>query len=222
MTSRWWFYPALAVLALTLLPFLLLAFAAMLTYPTLPSLEVLTDYRPKIPLRVYSAEGTLLGEFGQERRALIKIGAVPDLMKKAILAAEDDRFYQHGGVDYMGVLRAAYSNFTSGGAKQGASTITMQVARNFFLTKEKTLTRKFNEVLLAIKIEHNLSKDEILQLYINQIYLGQRAYGFAAAAQIYFGKPLSQVTIAEAAVLAGVPKAPSAYNAVVNPQRATA
>ncbi|CAG0987255.1 partial penicillin-binding protein 1A, partial [Methanosarcinales archaeon] len=171
MTSRWWFYPALAALALTLLPFLLLAFAAMLTYPTLPSLEALTDYRPKIPLRVYSAEGTLLGEFGEERRALIKIGAVPDLMKKAILAAEDDRFYQHGGVDYMGVLRAAYSNFTAGGARQGASTITMQVARNFFLTKEKTLTRKFNEVLLAIKIEHSLSKDEILQLYINQIYL---------------------------------------------------
>ncbi len=220
MTSRWWFYPALAALALTLLPFLLLAFAAMLTYPTLPSLEALTDYRPKIPLRVYSAEGTLLGEFGEERRALIKIGAVPDLMKKAILAAEDDRFYQHGGVDYMGVLRAAYSNFTAGGARQGASTITMQVARNFFLTKEKTLTRKFNEVLLAIKIEHSLSKDEILQLYINQIYLGQRAYGFAAAGQIYFGKNLNQLNVAEMAMLAGLPKAPSAYNPVVNPKRA--
>lgn len=220
MTSRWWFYPALAVSALTLLPFLLLAFAAMLTYPTLPSLEVLTDYRPKIPLRVYSAEGTLLGEFGEERRALIQIGAVPDLMKKAILAAEDDRFYEHGGVDYMGVLRAAYSNFTWGGARQGASTITMQVARNFFLSKEKTLTRKFNEVLLAIKIEHNLSKDEILQLYINQIYLGQRAYGFATAAQVYFGKNIDQLNVAEMAMLAGLPKAPSAYNPVVNPKRA--
>jgi penicillin-binding protein 1A len=220
MTSRWWFYPALAVLAFVLLPLLLFVFAAMLTYPTLPSLDVLTDYRPKIPLRVYSAEGELIGEFGEERRALVKIQNVPDLMKKAILAAEDDRFYEHGGIDYMGVLRAALSNFAAGGAKQGASTITMQVARNFFLTKEKTLTRKFNEALLAFKIEHNLTKDEILQLYINQIYLGQRAYGFAAAAQAYFGKPLDQLTIAEMAVLAGLPKAPSAYNPIVNPKRA--
>ena len=220
MTQRWWFYPAIGALTLALLPFLLLVFAAMLAYPTLPSLEVLTDYQPKIPLRVYSAEGALLGEFGEERRALIKIAAVPDLMKKAILAAEDDRFYVHGGVDYMGVLRAAYFNFTSGGARQGASTITMQVARNFFLSKEKTLTRKFNEVLLALKIEHSLSKDEILQLYINQIYLGQRAYGFAAASQIYFARNLDQLNVAEMAMLAGLPKAPSAYNPVVNPKRA--
>lgn len=220
MISRWWFYPALAALALSLLPVLLLMFAAMLTYPTLPSLEALTDYQPKIPLRVYSTEGILLGEFGEERRALINIQEVPDSMKKAILAAEDDHFYEHGGVDYAGVLRAAYSNFTSGGAKQGASTITMQVARNFFLSKEKTLTRKFNEVLLALKIEHNLNKDEILQLYINQIYLGQRAYGFAAASQIYFGKNLNQLSLAEIAMLAGLPKAPSAYNPVVNPKRA--
>ncbi len=220
MTQRWWFYPILAALASALLPLLLLVFAAMLAYPTLPSLEVLTDYQPKVPLRVYSAEGTLLGEFGEERRALVKIGEVPDLMKKAILAAEDDRFYEHGGVDYMGVLRAAYYNFTSGGYKQGSSTITMQVARNFFLSNEKTLTRKFNEVLLALKIEHSLGKDEILQLYINQIYLGQRAYGFAAAAQIYFGKNLNQLNVAEMAMLAGLPKAPSAYNPVVNPKRA--
>ena len=219
MTLRWWFYP-LSALALALLPLLLLAFVAMLAYPSLPSLEALTDYRPKIPLRVYSAEGVLLGEFGEERRALAKIGEVPDLMKKAILAAEDDRFYEHGGIDYIGVLRAAYSNFTAGGAKQGASTITMQVARNFFLSKEKTLSRKFNEALLAFKIEHSLSKDEILQLYINQIYLGQRAYGFAAAAQVYFGKELRQLSIAEIAMLAGLPKAPSAYNPVVNPKRA--
>ncbi|MCE9550019.1 MAG: transglycosylase domain-containing protein, partial [Betaproteobacteria bacterium] len=148
MTSRWWFYPAIAGLALIITPLLVLIFAAMLTYPTLPSLEALTDYRPKIPLRVYSAEGVLIGEFGEERRALVKIDEVPDLMKKAVLAAEDDRFYEHGGVDYIGVLRATYNNFTSGGAKQGASTITMQVARNFFLTKEKKLSRKFNEVLL--------------------------------------------------------------------------
>ncbi|MBI1174216.1 MAG: PBP1A family penicillin-binding protein [Sideroxydans sp.] len=220
MTSRWWFYPVIAALAFVLLPLLLFIFAAMLTYPTLPSLEALTDYRPKIPLRVYSSEGDLIGEFGEERRALVEIGNVPKLMQQAILAAEDDRFYEHGGVDYMGVIRAAYSNFISGGAKQGASTITMQVARNFFLTKEKTFSRKFNEALLAFKIEHNLSKDEILQLYINQIYLGQRAYGFAAAAQVYFGKPLDRLNIAEMAVLAGLPKAPSAYNPVVNPKRA--
>jgi len=220
MSSRRWLLPVLVALTLLLLPAILLGLAVMLAYPTLPSLEALTDYRPKIPLRVYSAEGVLLGEFGEERRALVKISEVPDVMKKAILAAEDDRFYEHGGVDYMGVLRAAIFNFTSGGAKQGASTITMQVARNFFLSKEKTMTRKFNEMLLAFKIEHNLGKDEILQLYFNQIYLGQRAYGFAAAAQIYFGKPLGQVTVAEAAMLAGLPKAPSSYNPVVNPKRA--
>ncbi|WP_435628107.1 penicillin-binding protein 1A [Candidatus Ferrigenium straubiae] len=220
MLSRRWLLPILAALTLLSLPAILLGLAVMLAYPTLPSLEALTDYRPKIPLRVYSAEGALLGEFGEERRALVKISEVPDVMKKAILAAEDDRFYEHGGVDYMGVLRAAISNFTAGGAKQGASTITMQVARNFFLSKEKTMTRKFNEVLLAFKIEHNLSKDEILQLYFNQIYLGQRAYGFAAASQVYFGKPLGQVTLAEAAMLAGLPKAPSSYNPVVNPKRA--
>lgn len=220
MTSRWWFYPALAVLALPLIPLLLLVFAAILTYPALPSLEALTDYRPKMPLRVFSAEGVLIGEFGEERRELVKIEEVPDLMKKAILAAEDDRFYEHGGVDYIGVLRATYSNFTSGGVKQGASTITMQVARNFFLSKEKTMSRKFNEMLLAFKIEHNLTKDEILQLYINHIYLGQRAYGFGAAAQAYYSKPLNQINISEMAMLAGLPKAPGAYNPVVNPKRA--
>jgi penicillin-binding protein 1A len=220
MTSRWWFYPALVVLALPLIPLLLLVFAAILTYPTLPSLEALTDYRPKMPLRVFSAEGVLIGEFGEERRELVKIEDVPELMKKAILAAEDDRFYEHGGVDYIGVLRATYSNFTSGGVKQGASTITMQVARNFFLTKEKTISRKFNEMLLSFKIEHNLTKDEILQLYINHIYLGQRAYGFGAAAQAYYSKPISQLNISEMAMLAGLPKAPGAYNPVVNPKRA--
>jgi penicillin-binding protein 1A len=220
MTSRWWFYPALAVLALPLLPIMLLVFAAILTYPTLPTLETLTDYRPKMPLRIFSAEGTLIGEFGEERRELVRIEDVPELMKKAILAAEDDRFYEHGGVDYIGVLRAAYSNFTSGGVKQGASTITMQVARNFFLSKEKTLTRKFNEMLLSFKIEHNLTKDEILQLYINHIYLGQRSYGFASAAQVYYAKSLNQLTLSEMAMLAGLPKAPAAFNPVVNPERA--
>ncbi|MCG6933362.1 MAG: penicillin-binding protein 1A [Gallionella sp.] len=220
MSLRSWPPLALVILALFLLPTILLGLAAIIAYPTLPSLEVLTDYRPKIPLRIYSAEGTLLGEFGEERRALVKISDVPEIMKDAILSAEDDRFYEHGGIDYSGVIRAALSNFTAGTVRQGASTITMQVARNFFLTKEKTWTRKFNEVLLTLKIEHNLSKDDILQLYINQIYLGERAYGFAMASQIYFGKPLSQISIAEAAMLAGLPKAPSAYNPIVNPKRA--
>ncbi|MBI5862256.1 MAG: penicillin-binding protein 1A [Rhodocyclales bacterium] len=192
----------------------------MLAYPLLPSLEVLTDYRPKIPLRVYSSDGYLMGEFGEERRDFVRIEAVPAVMKQAILAAEDERFYTHPGVDTLGVLRAAYSNFASGGKRQGASTITMQVARNFFLSSEKTLTRKLYEALLALKIEHSLSKNEIFQLYINQIYLGQRAYGFSSAAQIYFGKPLKDITLAEAAMLAGLPKAPSSYNPVANPRRA--
>jgi penicillin-binding protein 1A len=199
---------------------MLVAFAAAIIYPGLPSLELLTDYQPKIPLRVYSAEGKLIAEFGEERRALVKIGDVPRPMIQAILAAEDERFYQHSGVDYVGVARAALSNFVSGGVRQGASTITMQVARNFFLSKERTLARKFNEVLLAFKIESNLSKDQILELYINQIYLGQRTYGFAAAAQTYFGKPLAALTLAESAMLAGLPKAPSRYNPIANLKRA--
>lgn len=220
MLIRWLLYPIAALLGLGLLGALLVGFAVLVTLPTLPSLEVLTDYRPKIPLRVYSAEGVLMGEFGEERRAMATISEVPERLKQAILAAEDDRFYQHGGVDYAGVLRAAYSNFASGGVRQGASTITMQVARNFFLTKEKTLTRKFSEALLAFKIEHSLSKDEILELYINQIYLGQRAYGFASAAQVYFGKTLGSINLAEATMLAGLPKAPSQYNPITSPKRA--
>jgi penicillin-binding protein 1A len=190
-----------------------------LAYPSLPSLDVLTDYQPKIPLRVYTAEGALIGEFGEERRSVVSIREVPASLKQAILAAEDERFYHHTGIDYLGVARAAYANLTQGGRRQGASTITMQVARNFFLSSEKTLTRKLYEALLAFKIENNLSKDQILELYVNQIYLGQRAYGFAAAAQIYFGKSLDRLSIGEAAILAGLPKAPSAYNPVANPQR---
>ena len=206
MLVRWWAFPLLLVASAFLIGVFLLAFSAVVVYPGLPSLEVLTDYQPKIPLRVYSAEGTLLGEFGEERRAFIAIDKVPKPMLGAILAAEDERFYQHRGVDYVGVARAALSNFVSGGVRQGASTITMQVARNFFLSKERTLTRKFNEMLLAFKIEASLSKEQILQLYVNQIYLGQRAYGFAAASQIYFGKPLEKLTLAEYAMLAGLPK----------------
>ncbi len=219
MLKRWLLYIGSVLLGLAVVGALLGAFVLALLYPTLPSLESLTDYQPKIPLRVVSVEGDLLGEFGEERRAVVTMAEVPDVMKKAILAAEDERFYSHGGVDYISVLRAAATNVASG-SQQGAGTITMQVARNFFLTREKTITRKLREVLLAWKIEANLTKDEILQLYINQIFLGQRAYGFAAAAQIYFGKSLKDVTAAEAAMLAGLPKAPSAFNPVSNPRRA--
>src|SRR5437773_3336624 len=219
MLKRWLIYLASVVFGLALVGGLLVAFVFALLYPTLPTLEALTDYQPKIPLRILSADGELLGEFGEERRAVVKVRDVPEVMRQAILAAEDERFYQHGGVDYISVLRAALTNLTSG-TQQGAGTITMQVARNFFLTRERTLTRKLREVLLAYKIEANLSKDQILELYVNQIFLGQRAYGFAAAAQIYFGKPLGQIDVAEAAMLAGLPKAPSAFNPVANPKRA--
>jgi len=200
---------------------LLVVFGLALAYPNLPDLDNLTDYRPKIPLRIFSADNVLIGEFGEERRNLVHFKDIPDVMKKAVLAIEDDRFYEHGGVDYMGILRAALHNAV-GGAKQGASTITQQVARNFFLSSEQTLKRKAYEALMAWKIEQNLTKDQILEVYMNQIYLGQRAYGFSSAAQIYFGKNLKDISIAEAAMLAGLPKAPSAYNPVVNPKRARA
>ncbi len=218
MTSRWWFYPALIAFSLALVAAGVAALTMVLLWPNLPSLEVLTDYRPKIPLRVYSAEGELIGEFGEEKRALVKIQDVPQVVKAAILAAEDDRFYQHGGVDYVGMARAAIANLQ--GRREGASTITMQVARTFFLTREKTLARKLSEVLLAFKIEANLTKDQILELYLNQIFLGQRAYGFQSASNVYFGKNLADVTPAQAALLAGLPQAPSRQNPFVNLKRA--
>jgi penicillin-binding protein 1A len=198
---------------------LVVVFALAMAYPNLPALDTLTDYRPKMPLRIFTADNVLIGEFGEERRTLVHFKDIPDVMKKAVLAIEDDRYYEHGGIDYLGILRAALHNAT-GGARQGASTITQQVARNFFLSSEQTLKRKAYEALLAYKIEKNLSKDQILEVYMNQIYLGQRAFGFASAAQIYFGKDLKDISIAEAAMLAGLPKAPSAYNPVVNPKRA--
>jgi penicillin-binding protein 1A len=222
MFSKWWHYALAAAVSLGVVGSALAGLAAALIYPNLPPLEALTDYKPKQPLRVYTADGALMGEFGEERRAFVSIAKVPTYMKQAIIAAEDERFYTHGGVDTLGVLRAAGSNLLSGGAKEGASTITMQVARNFFLSNEKTFTRKLSEAMLAMKIEHNLSKDKILELYINQIYLGQRAYGFEAAASTYFGKPLKQLSLAEVAMLAGLPKAPSRYNPVVNFPRAKA
>ncbi len=192
-----------------------------LATPRLPPITAVADYQPKMPLRVLSAEGVLIGEFGEERRSLVRLAEVPKHLIDAILAAEDDQFYQHRGIDFVGIGRAAIANLFAGSKSQGASTITMQVARNFYLSTEKTFTRKIYEVLLASEIERKLSKDQILELYLNQIFLGRRAYGFAAASQTYFGKELSQVTVAEAAMLAGLPKAPSAYNPVTNMRRAT-
>src|SRR5512133_1410717 len=200
---------------------IIVAIAMAVAFPNLPDISDLSDYRPKLPLRVYSAEGILVGEFGEERRHLTPIKNIPKVMVDAVLAIEDARFYEHGGVDYKGVMRAALANL--GRIKsQGASTITMQVARNVYLSTEKTYTRKIYEILLTFKLEHMLSKDQILEIYMNQIFLGNRAYGFAAASAAYFDKPLTGITVAEAAMLAGLPKAPSAYNPIVNPKRAKA
>ena len=198
---------------------LLVGLALAMAYPNLPDISGLTDYRPRLPLRVLSSDGLLLGEYGEERRSFTPIKEMPKRMQDAILAIEDARFYQHGGVDYLGVIRAGLAN-VGDSRSQGASTITMQVARNFYLSTEKTFTRKIYEILLALKIERALSKQQILEIYMNQIFLGHRAYGFAAASEIYFGKPIKDLSIAEAAMLAGLPKAPSAYNPIDNPRRA--
>jgi penicillin-binding protein 1A len=206
----------LAVLASVVLA---VAVALAAAFPNLPDISDLADYRPKLPLRIYTSEGSLMGEFGEERRSLTPIADFPQVMKDAVLSIEDARFYQHGGVDYLGVIRAGLANM--GRLKsQGASTITMQVARNVYLSSEKTYTRKIYEILLTFKLEHLLTKDQILEIYMNQIFLGNRAYGFAAASEAYFGKPIKNITIAEAAMLAGLPKAPSAFNPINNPKRA--
>ena len=200
---------------------MVVAVALAVAYPNLPDISDLSDYRPKLPLRVYSSDGVVLGEFGEERRSLTPIKDIPKVMKDAVLAIEDARFFSHGGVDYLGVIRAGLANVGRSKA-QGASTITMQVARNVYLSAEKSYTRKIYEILLTFKLEHLLTKNQILEIYMNQIFLGNRAYGFAAASEAYFGKPLKDISIAEAAMLAGLPKAPSAYNPIVNPKRARA
>lgn len=224
--SRWlvWVLKGLAWMGGTLLAIALsVAMAGLMAlaiaYPNLPDVSELSNYRPKLPLRVYTAEGNLISEFGEERRNLTPIREIPKVMKDAVLAIEDARFYEHGGVDYVGVARAALANLGREKA-QGASTITMQVARNVYLSSEKTYTRKIYEVLLTFKLEHMLTKDQILEIYMNQIFLGNRAYGFAAAAETYFGKPLKDVTVAEAAMLAGIPKFPSSANPIANFARA--
>ncbi|MFZ9734381.1 MAG: penicillin-binding protein 1A [Burkholderiaceae bacterium] len=211
----------LAIPVLGLLGLIALVVMAMALATTrLPEVKALADYRPKVPLRVMTADGVLIGEFGEERRSVVRADQVPRVLIDAILAAEDERFFDHIGIDLLGVVRSASTNIITASKAQGASTITMQVARNFYLSAEKTFTRKIFEVLLALEIERKLSKNQILELYLNQIFLGRRAYGFAAASQIYFGKPISKLTLAESAMLAGLPKAPSAFNPVVNPRRA--
>ncbi|MDR2208059.1 MAG: penicillin-binding protein 1A [Azoarcus sp.] len=213
---RWLLYPLTALLALAVVGLATLTVICLLAWPNLPSLETLTDYRPRIPMRVYTADGKLIHEFGEERRILVRMQDVPVHLRDALLAAEDKNFYNHMGVDFVSFLRAFINNLRSESRGQGGSTITMQVARNFFLSREKSYNRKLYEILLAFKIEKNLSKDQILELYINQVFLGQRAYGFSSAAQIYFGKPLDKLTLAETAMLAGLPQAPSLANPISN------
>lgn len=219
MNSKHWlqYFLFLSIVGSLIVAALLVLMMSIL-YPSLPSLEALTDYHPKLPLRVFDAEGSLIGEFGQERRAFVPIEQTPKVMKDAILAIEDRRFYKHGGIDTTGILRAIRNNITGRG-HEGASTITMQVAKNFFSEPDtpRNLWTKIKEALLAIKIENAISKDKILELYLNQIYLGERAYGFATASKTYFDKDIKDLNLAEAALLAGLPKAPSKYDPLVHP-----
>lgn len=188
--------------------------------PKLPSIEGLSDVQLQVPLRVYSADGGLIAEYGEKRRSPKSIDEIPLSLRQAFLAAEDDRFYEHPGVDYQGILRAVLVLITTGERGQGGSTITMQLARNFYLSREKTFARKLNEIFLALKIEQQLSKDQVLELYLNKIYLGNRAYGVAAASQVYYGVPLEELSLAQVSMIAGLPKAPSRYNPIINPERA--
>lgn len=188
--------------------------------PKLPSIETLKDVRLQVPLRIYSSDHLLIAEFGEKRREPLGYDDIPPRMIQAFLAAEDDRFFQHPGVDYHGIIRAAVQLLLTGERRQGGSTITMQVARNFFLSSEKTYTRKLNEIFLSFKIERLLSKEEILELYLNKIYLGHRSYGVGAAALVYYGRPVEKLELSEIAMIAGLPKAPSRLNPISNPQRA--
>jgi penicillin-binding protein 1A len=216
---RAWQAGFLALAAAVCIAVLVGAYAFVILQPNLPSIDALTSYKPKMPLRVFTADNVLIGEFGEERREFIPIAQIPKIMKEAVLDIEDENFYKHGGVDFWGLLRASLANLRNS-RSQGASTITMQVTRNFLLNRQKTYTRKLQEIMLSYKIEEALTKDQILELYMNQIYLGERAYGFGTAARVYFNKPLKDITIAEAAMLAGLPKAPAANNPMVNPKRA--
>lgn len=210
----------LGLAGLTVLGAAALGVAYLAVAPGLPSIEALRDIRLQVPMRVYSRDGRLIAEFGEMRRMPVRFHNTPELMVKAVLAAEDDRFFEHPGVDYQGILRAAVNLIRTGEKSQGGSTITMQVARNFFLSSEKTYMRKLSEIFLSFKIERELSKEEILELYLNKIYLGNRAYGVASAAQTYYGATLADLTLSQMAMIAGLPKAPSRSNPIADPERA--
>ena len=209
-----------SLLAFMVLGIVIVVTISLYVVPKLPNIESLKDIRMQVPLRVYTADNSLIAEFGEKRRTPITINEVNPQLIEAFLAAEDDRFYSHPGVDWQGLARAAYSLMKTGSKKQGGSTITMQVARNFFLNREKTYLRKLNEIFLALKIERELSKDTILELYLNKIYLGQRAYGVAAAAYVYYGTDVNSLSLAQVSMIAGLPKAPSTTNPISNPERA--
>ena len=213
--------PAAVVTLVTLLGGYALACSYVYLEPSLPSVESMRNVEMQVPLRVYTRSGALIAQIGEQRRIPVTYEQIPELVKHAFLAAEDDRFFQHHGIDYLGVLRAVAVDIISGDKTQGASTITMQAARNMFLTLDKTWRRKLQETFVTYRMEHEFTKQEIFGLYLNVIFFGQRAYGVAAAAETFFGKTLDQLDVAEAATLAGVPKAPSRYNPIVNPQLAT-
>jgi len=199
--------------------FVIASFYLYLT-PTLPDTEQLKNIQFQTPLRIYSQDKKRIAEFGEKRRTPINIDKVPTLFTNAFISAEDDRFFEHFGIDLKGLARAVSQLIATGRIQSGGSTITMQVAKNFFLSREKTFIRKFNEIFLALQIEQNLSKHEILELYLNKIYLGNRAYGIHAAAQVYYGKQIQDLSLAQMAMIAGLPKAPSSYNPLANPERA--
>jgi penicillin-binding protein 1A len=224
LAASWPVRVAATLAALLVLGALALGLATLVVYPQLPALDTLTHYQPKQPLRVFTADGVQIGGFGSERRVYQRIDQIPKLMKDSLLAIEDARFYEHGGIDPISVARAMVSIVSGGMVRrvQGGSTITQQVARTFLLTRERTVSRKFKEALLSLRIESELSKDQVLELYMNEIYLGSRAYGFEAAAQTYFGKTLAALSPAECAMLAGLPQNPHHVNPLANPERAQA
>lgn len=203
-----------------LVPFAVVMAYVVSIYPTLPDAASLKEVTYQVPLKIVTSDNRLISEIGTEKRIPLDYTEIPERMTQAIVSSEDENFFEHGGVDYKGLARAVFELVTTGSKQSGGSTITMQVARNFFLSKEKTYLRKFNEIILAYKIENELSKQEILALYLNKIFLGHRAYGVAAAAQTYYGKPISELSVDEYAMIAGLPKAPSAYNPIANPERA--
>src|ERR1035441_589023 len=218
--ARWILRIALGLVAGVLAAVMLATIGAAILYAELPALDALADYRAVVPMRIFTADGTLIGEFGEERRTVVNLSEGPPMVQHAVLAAEDGRFCEHGGVDYSSIVRAAIANLRANGVHEGASTITMQVARAFFLSNERTFMRKIAEAMLAEKIEREFTKQQILEIYMNQIYLGERAYGFAAASDVYFGVPMQRLSWAQAAMLAGLPKAPSSFNPIVNSDRA--